>query len=782
MQKKLSSISKRFNAKSRTNWPAILWLVCVLLCSTFLIQRIFFTTAQPFETNILKLLPGNQQDPWVEKAFRQISERMSDRLIFILSQHDENRLYQAARQFESALSASHDFTQVTGKISDQQRQQWTQYYFRHRFQQLSPVQHERLSQHPEQQIQQVIQTLYNPFSGVTGQELSQDPFLLFREFLTQNQSLNSRFSLKNNYLIAQDGETQYLLITARLAQSPYSFSAQQTVAQINHWEQQIKQTYQVNTDHTGVLFYAESGTRSAKSEISTIGMFSLIGIVVLLLAVFRSMTPLLLALLSVFTGILVALTVVIITFGKIHLFSLVVGTSLLGISIDYAFHYLTHRLEMGAQWNSKQGIQHIRVAITLGLITSLISYIGLLMTPFPGLKQLALFSTTGLTAAYLTVVLWYPGLTKSPARNVALPGQALLSGWLSLWQKNGFRWGMPALILTGSLILLPHLRYDDDIRQLQTLPPELKQQETRIASLTGMQASQQSLIVSAENDEALMQRLETLDEQLAQWKKDHQIQGYQSLTQAIHSIQRQQEDFRLIRQLYRNFGPELAQKLKLSVPPSLPQKQFQAISLADFLRLEVSTPVRLLYLGKIEQQSAAVVLLKEVTSPEVIRSFARQTPQIRYLNKVQDISDLFNQYRLKVMELLAVAIVLITALLITRYGFRRTTLIILPTFIACLAGLSVSVIVGEPLNLFHLLALILILGIGIDYTLFFAEQKHAPGTLLAITLSAVTTLLSFGLLALSQTQAIHGFGLTLLCGIFVVWLLSPLATSSNPEH
>ena len=80
-------------------------------------------------------------------------------------------------------------------------------------------------------------------------------------------------------------------------------------------------------------------------------------------------------------------------------------------------------------------------------------------------------------------------------------------------------------------------------------------------------------------------------------------------------------------------------------------------------------------------------------------------------------------------------------------------------------------------SIFNLLALILILGIGIDYTLFFAEQKQpkSENTLLAITLSAITTVLSFGLLALSETQAIHGFGMTVLSGIIVAWLLAPLA-------
>ncbi|POB71551.1 hypothetical protein CRN59_03455, partial [Vibrio vulnificus] len=97
---------------------------------------------------------------------------------------------------------------------------------------------------------------------------------------------------------------------------------------------------------------------------------------------------------------------------------------------------------------------------------------------------------------------------------------------------------------------------------------------------------------------------------------------------------------------------------------------------------------------------------------------------------------------------------------------RHSLTMMLPCVIACIAGLAVSVVTGSSLNLFSLLALVLVIGIGIDYTLFFAEQQGSHSTLLAVTLSAITTLLSFGLLALSATHAIHSFGLTVLSGIF----------------
>ena len=74
-----------------------------------------------------------------------------------------------------------------------------------------------------------------------------------------------------------------------------------------------------------------------------------------------------------------------------------------------------------------------------------------------------------------------------------------------------------------------------------------------------------------------------------------------------------------------------------------------------------------------------------------------------------------------------------------------------PPIVAALLTLAVLGITGQPINLFSVLALLLVLGIGIDYTIFFAEAKEKRETaMLAILLSACTTILSFGFLSLAS--------------------------------
>ncbi|WP_040890784.1 MMPL family transporter [Vibrio ezurae] len=779
MLKKLNSASNNPQPMSNSHKVAYAWLALVLLFVAMLAKQWMWSAHSPIETNILKLLPINEQNPVVEQAFESLSGNLSNKVVFAITANDD-AIYTAAGQLETSLANTGLFKDVVGKVSADQQQLWASYYFKNRFQQLTPQQRERLQRAPQDQVQLVVQSVYNPFSGVTGTELSSDPFLLFRDYLSQLTQNSSAFTIDNGFLSADHQGSKYLLVTATLKDSPYSLSAQKGVPKILAIEHSLSEQFQAKTLHTGVLFYAEFGTQSAKSEISTIGLFSLLGVIVLVIGVFRSAMPLLLAILSISVGLLSALALTTLIFGRIHLFSLVFGASLIGVSIDYAFHYLTERLAAGQEWDSRQGLKHIFIAITMGLATSLIGYLGMLIAPFPGLQQLALFSSIGLIAAYVTVVAWYPILAAKPSVSRTLPGKLLWQKWLTLWSKKPVKYALPILCLLVSLVPLLHLQYNDDIRQLQAMPENLKQQEQFIAQLSGKASSQQMLVVTAANDEALLQRLESLEPTLNRWQGNGTIKGYQDLSQYISSASRQKQSHQLIEHLYHTQAGALSKALSLTDTPHVLQP-FAPVSLQDYLGHVVSEPTRFLYVGNIENSVASVVLLNELHHPKQVKAFVSTQADISYLNKAEEISSLFAKYRVKVVELLLAALSVIALILVKRYGFRHTVKILLPSVIACLAGLAAALTISASLNLFNLLALILIIGIGIDYTLFFAEKSRSPSTLLAITLSAMTTLLSFGLLSLSQTHAIHSFGITVLCGIFVAWLLSPLAITQKDQ-
>ncbi|TEW54089.1 hypothetical protein E2R68_09425 [Psychromonas sp. RZ22] len=764
----------------------LLWGVFILFCAGLLIQQTVMQDKLPIETNILALLPKDQQDKVAQQAFEQIADNINNRVVFLIKGKDKDNLVKAASYFNDALTAIGLFAHVESKISENQQQAWGSLYFPYRAQLLSEQDKSNLAQAPDERVTHVIEQIYNPFSGVSGGELKSDPFLLFRDFLSARNTSDGHFSLYQNYLLSQVGDDLYLIIQADLAGDAFDSRLQSLLPQLQILEADVEQLFHVKLLHTGSLFYAAHGAESAKSEISTIGVGSLIGIILLLLFVYRSSLPLMLALLSIGCGLLVAFVTTVLVFGKVHLFSLVFGASLIGVSIDYAFHYLTERLAEQNKWDPDFALKQIFNAISLGLVTSLIGYLGLLIAPFPGLQQLSLFSIVGLLSAYLTVVLCYPALARSPSKT-KLPNLRLLTAWLALWQHKSLRVALPSVLIIFAFIGLTKITFNDDIRQLQTMPEDLKAQEHTIKDITGVGNNQRLLLVKANSEELLLQRLEQLSAQFNEWKTQGFIKSVQSVSQFVPSLKTQQENYQLVETLYQQQGESLSNKLNLTEAIEFKQS-FKPLLVSDYLMSPVSEPLGFLWLGDISGYYASVIILSDVTNPatdpQLVAHYIEQQADVQVLDKAAEISAIFSHYRLFIGEMLLAVYFLIGLLLAWHYGVKKACKVMTPPLIAGVAALAITAVFAIPITIFNLLALLLVLGIGIDYTLFFAEQKNtinSENTFLAITLSAITTVLSFGLLALSETQAIYGFGVTVLTGIIIAWLLAPLAMNKGTK-
>ncbi|NEN74467.1 hypothetical protein G3W53_31655, partial [Escherichia coli] len=122
-------------------------------------------------------------------------------------------------------------------------------------------------------------------------------------------------------------------------------------------------------------------------------------------------------------------------FGELHLMTLVMSMSVIGISADYTLYYLTERMVHGNDVSPWQSLAKVRNALLLALLTTVAAYLIMMLAPFPGIRQMAIFAAVGLSASCLTVLFWHPWLCRGlPVRPV--PAMALLLRWLAAWRRN----------------------------------------------------------------------------------------------------------------------------------------------------------------------------------------------------------------------------------------------------------------------------------------------------------------------------------------------------------
>jgi predicted exporter len=740
------------------------------------------------DPSLSALIPAEDADPAAERAWAAFTQRLERQVVLVVAHADRAAAELAAGRLTAALAQSPALAQVRGRITPEEQRAWAGFYAPYRRQLLSRDARQMLaSGQGDAWRKQALALIYSPFGGVGAEELAADPFLLLRHFLLERAALAGGGQVSAGWQERQDANgTWHILVTGELAVDPYGIGAsQEWIAQLEALETQLRAEFPgVSLLRQGAIFYSAAASRQAQFEVSAIGTGSAIGVVLLNLLVFRRLIPLGVTVLSVAGGLVAALAVTLWMTGPLHLFTLVFGSTLIGVTEDYSSHFLCHQLDRRGAHGGASTLRRILPSLAMSLATTLLAYMALLLAPFHVLRQLTVFSVVGLAVSFLIVVLWFPALTRALPRRV-LPGGAAAAGWLAAWRRlgRGKRWLPVALLAAGALPLAVGLRANDDVRQLQSLDPALVRQEHTIAALFGTGGSAEMLLVRGPTPEALLRRMEAAAGRLERAVAQGDLRQYLAVSAFVPSARQQREDFALVQErLVRPWAGRQAAALGLGADtaPRLERAPFRPLTAEAWLASPVSAGWRSLWQDAGADGLFAAVPLRGVKDPDALRRLSEGLQGVAFVNKADEVSSHFHTYRVRILWMLALAVVLTYGLLVLRYGWRAALRIQVPSLAAGLCALAMLRVTGLPFNLFSVLALLLVLGMGIDYTLFFAEShRAAETTLLSVSLAGVTTILSFGLLAFSSTAAIANFGVVVFTGVLVSFLLAPLALHAD---
>jgi predicted exporter len=423
--------------------------------------------------------------------------------------------------------------------------------------------------------------------------------------------------------------------------------------------------------------------------------------------------------------------------------------------------------------------------LAFGVVTTVVAYLGLALTPFPGLRQMALFAAVGLIFAWITVVLWFPSLVGTASRpsRFAVWAGATRARW-PVARLNRATAIAGIVVATVIAIGVMRLKPNDDIGLLQNSPAGMIEQQAEVGRILRAPSMTQFYVVRAESDTGLLAREERLREHLDSLVGLGVLGGYEAVSSWVPSPETQARDEALVaRRLYGASGPlnRLASalgensawaertKARLAAPTA-------ALTVTEWLASPVSEPYRQLWLGQDDGAWASIVSLRGIDYGKLssLQVAGTGIAGVTFVDKIADISALLGRYRREMGWVIACSYVAIFLLLLPRYG-RRAWRVVAPSVLASLAALALFGLTGQPLQLFHVLALLIIFGSGVDYAIFLIERPAARegSPWLGVALSAASTLLSFGLLSLSGTPVLRAFGLTMLVGITVSMLASP---------
>jgi predicted exporter len=727
----------------------------------------FFTNRPQFESNILSLLPEIYRNPTVEAAVRKQAQSVASKIIVVIRSPRANDAQAAATAVAARMRESGLFAQVEERAKSARFADIKELFLRHPFQLASPP------TTLDELLAETRQQAFSPEGVLWLQNADRDPLLLLPGYLQSALNMGSRFSLRNGFVHISEPQSENVLIFGTL-QGDGTFSPNN--GSISLFFGNLPQFNSVSVHPAGLVFFAEESASRTKREVSVITFVTLALLVGLLLAVFRSLWPVVLTAVCIVTSFVVAMYLGDITWksltgAPLHLITIGFGSSLLGVSIDYALHYLI-ALRTWPKTSYGSPLSRIRPGLILGFVTTVIGLLSIGVSPFPGLRQLALFCVIGLSLALLFVLLLLPLLSGRPVHD---PRLAQLAQKVQLLRSRSVLVACACLVILLCIIGLPGVRVIDNIRALHKPSEELINNQREAARLVGFSDGGTVLVIEGDTEEQLLRREESLQPLLTDLTTRGELQAYRAISRVVPSQELQTRRFAAFAALLRSNPDRL---LELSEELHLPTKARDALAtlsvseapppltISQCLSSTACDSVRDLWIGSDDGKLVTIIALSGLTSRDYTQLFDRAG--VTAINQADAISNALKLYRSSAITYTGYIYLGVFLLLLVRYGLSGSLRVFLPSIAGSLAALGALGLAGVPINAFTIFAMIVLLGVSIDYSIFFAEDKeqHAA-TGLAVLLSALTTAISFGLLSFSSTPALQSFGIVLSVGCAV---------------
>lgn len=741
-----------------------LYAMSLLLCVG--VVAFFGYRGSWLQTDLQALLPQDQQWQAIQQQVDQQQEqRLNGKIIALVGDEQASEAMALSQQVANTWRESGLFRQVESEFQPD-LETLRQTIKTLAFATLPERIRKQLTEQPHDYFQQYAEQLTNPFSGQNLLPLDQDWLGFGRFTLAQAQPKSLvQWQPENGTLTVNAQGKTWVLLQGELQPQNWltpPLALQKLVEQNQQWVAEQGGTFNI-MGSTLFALYAKQGAEQESQLMTVLG----IGLtLLLLLLVFRSWLVLWLFL-PIGVGVLTGLAATLLGFGQIHILTLVIGTSLIGVLIDFPLHWLAGSL-LSRHWQAQGAMKKLRLAFSLSLLITLLGYGLLGFTPLPVLQQTALFSAVALLSAVCFTQLFLPAFFRR--YHIHRP-TTLLYGFYKVrsFLRKFFRYKktMASLLVLWLSAGVWQAKWQDDIRQWVALSPQLLSQAQYIGELTGQQLSGQYFLVVAENDEKLFAKLTALESALQQAQQQQQLQSYQSLTQWIMSEQQQQD---LARKLQTLSPQDYAPLTVMGIPPAVIEQQCQTLSTTPPLALATALNTLLgqawqpLYFGQISGKVAAIVPING-GNHQALSQLANQQ-DIFWQDKRSHLNQMFQQTRNQAIGLKLLSF-LFAALLLWRYFGTKTSakMLLVPLF-AVFATIGSLGWLGLPISLFVMFGLLLVSAIAVDYVAYLqsvsALNAHKQ---FAILLAASTTLISFGLLTLSSTPAVALFGLSVSVGV-----------------
>jgi len=625
-----------------------------------------------------------------------------------------------------------------------------------------------------------LRGLTSPLASLEKKFLTRDPGGEILQLLDRWQgSANSEVPVSRDGIwFSADGSRSLLII--ELKSTGLEISSRQMVVR------RIYQTFEgLNPENSELVLSGPSvfsmETRDViTSEAKILTLVASTLVILFLLGAFHSVRLLLLTLVPLIGGVVAACAVVILVFGNIHGITLAFGVTLTGVAVDYPIHFFSH-LGSKKYASSEDTIRTIWPTLRLGVLSTIVAYLILTLSEFTGLQQLGLFTVVGLITAAAITRWVLPRLVS--AKLITSDGLLFIHKALRFCGTRLAGKGVYLLVVIP--LVMASVYFSDtplrnlDVDSLSPIGQERRNDDRQIRADLGFWYGGKLMLVIGADSEAALRASEDIREKLDTLIEEGAFQRYDMAANYVPSLHQQKQqlaaipdektlrsrvDEALIDSPFKKgiFEPFINQAIAAKTNPLLSVVSLQNSQMGERLKAML-----------FEQDGLwiAPILLHGVTDEFALQSLNQTESnfQVIYMNIKAEATRILSDSIANIVPLLLTGIAAIYIFLAIGFkSFVRPIRVLMPTFCAVAVTLGLLNALGISLTLMHLVSLLLIVGLGLDYALFYDRLNHNSdeweSTFKALWVSSITTVFVFGILCFSSTPPLQAIGVTVGIG------------------
>lgn len=754
-----------------------------------------------FDEDISKLIPSSAQNEKLQQIIE--SAAFSDRIIIHLQRTSEGSVQDLTNYAEKLLDSLRNnsgdlIAKIQGEVAEENMLETLDFIYQNIPQFLSKYDFDRLSRKLNQDsIENLVatnyKTLISPSGIIAKKTIVRDPLGLSPTGLKKLKKLGSGdiFDVRNGFLVSKD-ERHLLLFVSPKYKSSETEKNEALVDMLFTIRNNLQAAYQdrVSTQYYGGAIIGVENARQIKKDIQyTVGIALLILILLFIFFYRKLILPIILFTPTLVGGLLAVFCLSVLR-TEISAISLGIGSVLIGVTLDYSLHILTH---IRNHESVTRVLLQVSRPILMSSLTTALAFLCLLFVDSRALQDLGIFAAISVLGAAIVALLFIP-LTYKVHNKEAVKRTFIDRLAAYHFHKNKALTAALILLIVSSVFTYTLVGFNKDIAQLNYTSEEIRQAEIGLDEL--LNTSSKSVYVVAHGGD-LQQALEANDSVfkiLQLLDRQNEILSFNSVGALVASEVQQRDR---ISAWEKFWTPLRKEQIKNDLIKSGAAYGFKPTTHNEFYQLLDAdfTPVSLddyKALGlididdfiRIDSEMSTVTSLVKVAEENLpkVKSHFIDIDHATLIDRVEINETLLGSLQHDFNRLLLYCSILIIFLLLLYFRNWKLWLVTaIPIGLTWLVTVGLMGLLHIDFNVFNVIICSFIFGLGVDYSIFMTnglileQQTKLPALAThktSILLSVITTILGVGVLIFAKHPALYSISIVTVIGITSALLIA----------